>query len=440
MGRFVHAVPEMGRRARLFAWRAVLASGLLLLQGVSSYAYPKPPMKMTRGGTSACTSMSEKRSLFPRADLLRQLALPLAGAAAFRAGAAIAVIGQPRLPPVTGPYGTVGVRVIRVTSEGGDSCRAKVFYPALDDRQNGKDRGAVADAPYCTDGRETSDAMAGLVGFRQLGLSFLLAHLATAKSGCRLNAAPDSESTLPLLVYSHGYGGNMDMATYFVREIASHGVVVVALEHADGTASCTRDADGSFLKFSPRLLSRDAQLSRRAQELLAGACNTNLPSDLPIDYDRVFLGGHSYGGPACLTAAALQARQGSSDPSAAGPKIRGLLLHDPAVAMGRNLQLTRDCPTVSFTSDEYDAAGVICGRTLHAKGCFHGNFVDAPLWAPTWVMRPLSALIPAAGSCDPAQMHSVLARAAVAFMSGTSSLLVLDWVSFAPVIGLFFFI
>ena len=132
--------------------------------------------------------------------------------------------------------------MIRVTSEGGDSCRAKVFYPALDDRKKGGEE--VEDAPYCTDGRETSDAMAGLVGFRQLGLSFLLAHLATANSGCRLNAAPDSESTLPLLVYSHGYGGNMDMATYFMREIASHGVVVVALEHADGTASCTRDADG----------------------------------------------------------------------------------------------------------------------------------------------------------------------------------------------------
>jgi predicted dienelactone hydrolase len=171
--------------------------------------------------------MSVKRSLFPRADLLRQLAMPLAAAASFRAGAAIAVIGQPRMPPITGPYGTVGVRVIRLKSEGGDSCRAKVFYPALDDSQNGQDREAVVNAPYCTDGRETSDGMAGLVGFRQLGLSFLLAHLATAKSGCRLNAAPDSENTLPLLVYSHGYGGNMDIASYFMREIASHGVIVV---------------------------------------------------------------------------------------------------------------------------------------------------------------------------------------------------------------------
>ena len=72
------------KRARLFTWRAVLASRLLLLPCVSSYAYPKPPVKMTMGGTSACTSMSVKRSLFPRADLLRQLAMPLAAAASFR--------------------------------------------------------------------------------------------------------------------------------------------------------------------------------------------------------------------------------------------------------------------------------------------------------------------------------------------------------------------
>eukprot|EP00802_Teleaulax_amphioxeia_P018616 Tamp_18814.p1 GENE.Tamp_18814~~Tamp_18814.p1 ORF type:complete len:426 (+),score=44.18 Tamp_18814:158-1279(+) len=366
--------------------------------------------------------MSAKRSVFPRADLLRQLAVPLAGAAAFRTGAAIAVIGQPRMPPVTGPFGTVGVRIIRVQGAGGDSCRAKVFYPAQD-RSEEEDREpqAVADAPYCTEGRETSDGMAGLVGFRQLGLSFLLAHLADAKSGCRLGAPPDAKGTLPLLVYSHGYGGNMDMATYFMREIASHGAVVVALEHADGTASSTRRSDGSLLPFSPRLLSSDAQLLCRARELLAGTSPTNLPADLPIDYDRVFLGGHSYGGPACLTAAALQASG-----EIPGPQIRGLLLHDPALAMGQNLRLTRDCPTVSFTSDEYDRGGVICGRTQHAKGCFHGNFVDAALWAPPWVMRPLSAVIPAAGPCDPARMHSVLARAAAAFMSDPKGALMED--------------
>jgi len=53
---------------------------------------------------------------------------------------------------------------------------------------------------------------------------------------------------------------------------------------------------------------------------------------------------------------------------------------------------------------------------LHLKGCKHGNFVDAPLWAPGWVMRPLSLLIPASGSADPVRAHEQLAESAAAFM------------------------
>ena len=84
--------------------------------------------------------------------------------------------------------------------------------------------------------------------------------------------------------------------------------------------------------------------------------------------------------------------------------------------MGRPLPVP--ARTVSFTSDEYDAAGVRCGETYHCRGAFHGNFVDAPLWAPPWVMRPLSAVIPAAGPVDPAAAHTALAGAAVDYMRG----------------------
>ena len=123
----------------------------------------------------------------------------LAFATAFRAGAAFAVIDQPRLPPIRGEYETVGVHYARC---GG--ARVKVFYPASSP--------SSTEAPYSTDGRKTSDGMAGLVLFRQLGLSFLLAHLASAPSGTWLDAPPAhaaaEEPPPPLLVYSHGFGGN----------------------------------------------------------------------------------------------------------------------------------------------------------------------------------------------------------------------------------------
>jgi|UniRef100_A0A7S3AWI7 pimeloyl-ACP methyl ester carboxylesterase len=294
-------------------------------------------------------------TLLSRSEVLGLLAV----AGSFRAGSAIAVINQPRLPPLDGPY-EVGCRLTRV-----NGARTKLFYPA-----------AVAggmDAPYCTDGRETSDGMAGLVGFRQLGLSFLLAHLATATSGCWLNAPPLSKEPMPLLVYSHGFGGNMDMASYMMRAFASHGAVVACVEHTDGTASSTRLQDGTQLTFSPGLLSRREQLVRRADELLAAAAAGALGDDLP-PASGLYLGGHSYGGPSALLAVSRAPQ--SLD-------VSGLLLHDPALGMNAGIDSAVGSgtigmlPALSYVSDEYDRAGVRCGATLHTVGGFHGNFVDA---------------------------------------------------------------
>ena len=359
-----------------------------------------------------------------------------AAAGSFRAGAAIAQIDQPRIPPLAGEFEQVGVRYVRC---GG--ARVKVFYPAS--------ATSAEAAPYCTDGRTTSDGMAGLVAFRQLGLSFLLGHLADARSGCWLDAPPAGEN-LPLLVYSHGFGGNMDMASYLFRTFAAHGIVVAAVEHTDGTASYTQLADESPFPFAPLKLKRKQQLERRAEELLATAQPGALDG-LPTG--DVFLGGHSFGGPAALLAAA------SASTSTKPPvHVRGLLLHDPALGMGALARHSlarmhahalscrradactalalrpragadvwavrrgaRGLPTLSYVSDEYDRFGVRCGdATLHTVGGFHGNFVDAPLWAPNWVMAPLSFVIPASGPCDAVAMHEMLARTAAIFMRATS--------------------
>jgi pimeloyl-ACP methyl ester carboxylesterase len=156
-----------------------------------------------------------------------------------------------------------------------------------------------------------------------------------------------------------------------------------------------------------------------------------LPSDFEIDRSRIFLGGHSYGGPSCILAAKRRC----------GLDIAGLILHDPALSMAYDDMLApveedndvttntstssssssssknNHIPVISYTSDEYNRAGVKYGDcTLHVRGAFHGNFVDAPLWAPLWVMRTLSFLIPVAGPADPIQVHEELAKSAAVFM------------------------
>ena len=94
---------------------------------------------------------------------------------------------------------------------------------------------------------------------------------------------------------------------------------------------------------------------------------------LPINHDRVVLGGHNYGDLACVT--------------------------------------------VSIIIEEYDCVSVRCEAKRHLKEYFHENFVDALLWELLRVMRPLLAAIPVARSYYSMTMHSLLARAALSFVN-----------------------
>lgn len=49
----------------------------------------------------------------------------------------------------------------------------------------------------------------------------------------------DSDEKFPVVVLSHGIGGNRTTYSTFCCELASHGYVVAALEHRDGSASMT---------------------------------------------------------------------------------------------------------------------------------------------------------------------------------------------------------
>eukprot|EP00854_Cymbomonas_tetramitiformis_P011093 gene11093-13111_t len=104
-------------------------------------------------------------------------------------------------------------------------------------------------------------------------------------------------------------------------------MVVVALEHQDGSASHATDHLGNPIKFDGGSLG----LQRRSQEVLTvGAsiktgkamASGEIAEELSriMDTDNVFVGGHSYGCPTALLAC-----QASKD------LFRGAVLHDPAI-------------------------------------------------------------------------------------------------------------
>lgn len=48
---------------------------------------------------------------------------------------------------------------------------------------------------------------------------------------------------LPVLVFSHGMGGNRLIYSHLLTSLASHGVFVVAVEHTDGLGSAAQLAN-----------------------------------------------------------------------------------------------------------------------------------------------------------------------------------------------------
>lgn len=357
----------------------------------------------------------------------------LGGAAAFRLGAAVTLAGAPRFPPLGGRFAVAGLD-LRLPSAG---VRARLLYPC--DPSASAPALAYMGSPVLDEGKAQAASLAGLVRFP----AWLTTHLADGASGVLAagSAVPVAPGRFPSLAYSHGFGGNAQMGTRVLAEIASHGVVVLAVEHTDGSASRTVRADGSVLRFGERPpgAGRNAGLALRAVELrgaaaaLAGGADAEaLPAQVlaACDPAAAFLGGHSYGAPTAL----LALRSGRDPPFA------GVLLHDAALQMSQGLLSSPESaasttPRLFLMSDEYAASDAAREPVLAVtraappgsgayllRGAAHGSYVDAPYWAPSFVMRGLARLgIPAAGAGDADDVLRVIGESGAAFLRGADA-------------------
>jgi predicted dienelactone hydrolase len=85
----------------------------------------------------------------------------------------------------------------------------------------------------------------------------LLKRLSLSKTNALVNAPlSDSESNYPLLVFSHGMDGMRFLNTFQMEELASHGYIVVSIEHSFA-ASGTVFSDGSKAGVTPYELMED---------------------------------------------------------------------------------------------------------------------------------------------------------------------------------------
>ncbi|MFP2910795.1 alpha/beta hydrolase family protein [Pyxidicoccus sp. 3LFB2] len=266
------------------------------------------------------------RSLGPRAAgrVLRALGIT---AAVLALGVAVllpVVLPVPSLPPPEGPH-PVGTVTFQLEDPAREDVRApgrprrlmvQAWYPA-DPSTAQSPR-----APYWPDVARTGPALVHKVGLP----SFFLSHFAYAVSHSH-DRAPFALSLgrVPLIIFSHGSGGVRAQNTSTLEALASHGYMVVSLDHTDDAAAVVfpdgevvlRNLDGPDSETDEEASRRKASTVRsraadvrRVVDVLVGVTGAQPPAPLGGNVDPARLGvfGHSLGGSTAVEVCRVDAR------------------------------------------------------------------------------------------------------------------------------------
>eukprot|EP00040_Diaphanoeca_grandis_P012626 m.63945 g.63945 ORF g.63945 m.63945 type:complete len:507 (-) comp23369_c0_seq1:76-1596(-) len=228
----------------------------------------------------------------------------------------IEVIPQPNIPKPTGPYKSLGVRDTMVSHPDGDVI-VRFIYPTLE-----KQTSTIA---YAKPGIGKAFIDFGTPPSLSW-ISFALKHWKSIRLDLQRDApvSPQvGDKSTDIMVFSHGDGGTNTYMTALQLEYASHGHIIVSIEHLDGSASIAHYPDGRTVAYDKNVArrfkdtgirhgyvwSRRKQLEIRQREVLRVL---NAISDGSLGLEgcdtkgtaRVHLVGHSYGGATVLTSLA----------------------------------------------------------------------------------------------------------------------------------------
>ena len=192
----------------------------------------------------------------------------------------------------------------------------QVWYPTKDE-QGEKEL-------YIDHGDIRSKALADYFGYKP----FLFKNLTKIKTNSFKNAKPNSNQKYPLIIFSHGLGGFRSQNTIMVEELASHGYVVIGIEHAyDANVSVFNNGDIADYRSDSNYEERNnnkptpeefwalrlPQLKTRSADVgfvLDEIENRKLPQDIIdiIDFDNIGVFGHSFGGATSIYSAYFDSR------------------------------------------------------------------------------------------------------------------------------------
>jgi len=300
-----------------------------------------------------------------------------------------------------GPY-AVGVTTLSL----GDR-QAEVYYPA--------DAESVAGAP--TDSYRTADV------FPEMMRTLIPPAMdGTFNVGAVRDAAASNAGPFPIVIYSHGFGGYRQVATFYLAHLASWGFVVASADHVErsivalATGNLANAANGKDLDDVAATIAALEAEQGRTGGLLEGR----------IDTDRIGITGHSAGAQTALRVAGSDQRIDAFISISGGLSLMG----EPAPTVPQQPALVlsgeKDQVVAAAKSDAlYDALGSPKFR-VDVANAGHNSFTDS---CPVILERGgLEALRPllgqlvdlaqdgcTTGMVDPLLVQRVLGHYSVAF-------------------------
>ena len=200
------------------------------------------------------------------------------------------------------------------------------------------------------------------------------------------DVAVSTDGPFPLVIYSHGSGGLRYVASFFTETLASHGFVVVAVDHVGNTA--VESIGGSEPPRDEIAYNRVLDVNFLITQMLATSEAPEGQFSGTIDPERIGVSGHSFGG-----FTALAAVSGYTNPLGTIPaddRIIAAVGQAPATALSTDEELAAvDVPTLlqSGTRDETVTIEegterpweLVAGRPLwriDIEGAGHQSFTD----------------------------------------------------------------
>jgi predicted dienelactone hydrolase len=336
----------------------------------------------------------------------------------------------------TGPYavGTVS-RYWIDHSRHGDQSRGtfhprelmvQIWYPAEPAR-------GLLTAPYHPNIDYLTKELARTFGLPRLMLSNFHYVMSNSLMGAQIST---SRQQFPVLFFSHAFNGHRFQNTFQVEELASHGYVVVGIDHSYVSAG-TVFPDGRLVPAHRLDHFTEVGLRPFLDEWVADArfvldqlsrINAADPKDMftnRFDLNKVGYFGHSFGGAAAAQTLSIDSRfkaginmDGYPFGTAHNEGIMQPFLH---LQSDRSLNEVSDeeLASMNMTRQELQIYVAewnrrmqrICskGHIIKIKGTGHFDFSDCPLWTP------LTSWLGFTGKISPKRIHSIINVYTLAF-------------------------